>query len=320
MDLELAVPYQWARGVQTRRHIVLVRLEDGDCTGWGEIAPPPDDPRPATDWAKEARMVVDPDQAQPRIRCGMQQAQLDVEAQRAACSVSDLLWNAPTSDVPVNTLITANDPDVVRQLATSAALVGYPAIKIKIGMDPAADLARAKAAREGAPNVALRLDANAAWSPQHAEHLLSEYAPLDIDYIEQPVAPQHEDTLRDLQRVGIPIALDESATSLERVEELLDGGVGDVVIVKAQRLGGCDRAKEVLDAARRRGARAVVTNSLESSVGIHHALHLAAGTTEPAGLATSHYLADDVGDPPAFVDGRFMVPHGPGLGIVPRGI
>ncbi len=321
MDLPLSAPYRWARGVQHRRRVVLVRLEDSEVVGWGEIAPPPDDTTPLQTWVDRANEATGSalDAAHPRVRCGITQAQLDVQAQQRRRPIAQLLHDEPHADVPVNTLITAPEPDTVRQIAAASALVGYEAIKLKIGTDHRNDLARARAVREGAPHAKLRLDANAAWSPDDAIQKMQDFSGFGIDYIEQPVAPEHEDTLRHLTARGpFDVAIDESATDAETIDRLLADGIGHVVIVKTQRVGGPDRAVECIQAAMRQGKRVVVTNSLETSIGVHHALHVAAGTTEPAGLATSSYLAKDVAPPPAIVAGRMKVPRRFGLGTAPE--
>lgn len=320
MDLPLSVPYRWARGVQERRRVVLVRFEEDGVVGWGEIAPPPDDPEPLDAWLRRAKgSTDDPDNAHPRVRCGLVQARFDVDAQRQHRSLAKFLHAAPRRQVDVNVLITSRDPDAVRQVAATSALIGYKAVKLKIGTDHQADILRARAAREGAPRAKLRLDANAAWHPDDALQRMQDFAGLQVDYIEQPVAPEHEDTLRRLTDRGpFSIALDESATSAERIDALMGDGIGQVAIIKSQRVGGPDRAVACIEAAARHNGRAVVTNSLETSIGVHHALHVAAGTTEPAGLATSNYLAQNVAPPPVINNGTMDLPIRPGLGVAPE--
>ena len=40
-SLPLTIPYRWAKGAQTTRGGLIIRMQTDGCTGWGETAPPP---------------------------------------------------------------------------------------------------------------------------------------------------------------------------------------------------------------------------------------------------------------------------------------
>ena len=90
-------------------------------------------------------------------------------------------------------------------------------------------------------------------------------------------------------------------------------------VVKAGRLGGLDRAAEVMRAALNAGKATVVTSSLESGVGIAASAHLAA--TLPShpyahGLATGILLEQDLLTPSLLVRHGAVAPlQKPGLGV-----
>ena len=75
------------------------------------------------------------------------------------------------------------------------------------------------------------------------------------------------------------IAADESVRKAEDPLAVARAGAADLLIVKAQPLGGIARALEIIEAA---GLPVVVSSALDTSVGIGMGLHLAAAL--PAGM------------------------------------
>lgn len=318
--LPLARRYEWARGAQTERAGALVWCDGG----WGEIAYPPDASFDAGHVARALDAAAPSGDLRvegiedPRVRCGASTALLDSGARQDRRRLCDALdAGRPRSTVAVNALITGDDVEV--QVAEAAAL-GIHVLKIKCGADRGRDLARVAAVRQAAPDATLRLDANASWSPEWALEHMEGLASFGIDYVEQPLPPREEAAMARLAaHAPFAVALDESATDVAAIVRLLRLGAGQVVILKPQRLGGPDRVVEAMRAAKEEGARVVLTNSLESSVGVHAALHCASllPDDEACGLATSRFLAKDVAPVPAITAGRMAVPRLPGLGVDP---
>ena len=204
--------------------------------------------------------------------------------------------------------------DVVGVLAR---FPGCRTAKIKVaepGSSLVDDLARVRAVREvlGAEGR-IRLDANAAWTVDEAEHALRLLASFDLEYVEQPCASVDElgELRRRVQDLRIPIAADESIRRAE--DPAAAARVVDVVIVKAAPLGGIGAA---LDLVGRLGKPAVVSSALDTSVGLSMGAHLAAALPElpyDCGLGTAALLAADVTDDPLLpVDGSI-----PGRRILP---
>jgi o-succinylbenzoate synthase len=328
-NLALREPYRWAKGVSHTRVGAVVRCG----RGWGEIALPPHEPFDAA-WARDSVCQATgngPRDAQlariaasgvhPRIACGMSSAAWtdDADAPLGQMLAREYGRSSRPS-VAVNALITSASPEAVARDAARLLAQGYTTFKLKIGGDWSTDLQRVAALRDAAPGAQIRLDANGAWGLSNAHTRLTQLAPFEIEYIEQPVPTYEALSLRSLRAADlIPIALDESSTDAATIATKLADGQGDVIIIKPQRVGGPDAAIACMEAARDGGAKAVVTNSLETSVGIHVTLHIASllDADVACGLSTSRFLAQDVGPTPAANDGRMTVPTEPGLGMVP---
>lgn len=194
---------------------------------------------------------------------------------------------------------------------------GCRTAKVKVaerGQALADDLARVAAVRaEMGPDARLRVDANAGWSVGEAVEAL---VALDetaggLEYAEQPV-PGIEGLarVRALLRergVALRIAADESVRKASDPLAVARAQAADVIVIKAQPLGGVQRAAAVVRAA---GLPATVSSALDTSVGIAMGARLAAAVAADserfgapvggfdAGLGTASLFTDDVCDPP----------------------
>jgi O-succinylbenzoate synthase len=129
-----------------------------------------------------------------------------------------------------------------------------------------------------------------------AEHAIHALAPSDLEFVEQPCATVDElaDIRTRVKYMGLPIAADESVRKAEDPLEVATAKAADLLVIKAQPLGGIRTALRIVDAAR---LPVVVSSALETSVGISMGAHLAAAIPELAydcGLATVSLLAADV--------------------------
>ena len=217
--------------------------------------------------------------------------------------------------VRVNATVPAVSPDDVPALL--ARFPGARTAKVKVaerGQRLADDLARVRAVRDVlGPSGRIRVDANAAWSLDEATIALEALAALGLEYAEQPVAGVADlGALRRRLAGLVPIAADESIRKPADPIEVVRAGAADVVVLKAQPLGGPARALKIARRARAEADVAFVTSSaLETSVGLAaaarfaRAIDLAFSSDLDHGLGTAALLAADVtGEPLLPVDGR----------------
>lgn len=256
------------------------RLRIGDRTvtllegpaGWGECSPLPGYP-------------CDPSAA-------------SAAAHEAAC---DGWPDAVRDTVPVNALV--DGPGW-----TPSAIVGFPAVKVKVGRpDLEADVDLVAAVRNAiGPAVGLRIDANAGWDLDTAISTITRLARYDLELVEQPV-PTIDDLAVLRARVDVPVAADESIRSVDDARRLAALEAAEVVVLKVQPLGGVRAALRVADAA---GVPAVVSSMRETSVGIAAGLALAAALPDlpyACGLAARMPDGDVTREPLVPEQGRLRV-------------
>jgi o-succinylbenzoate synthase len=309
----LVRPFRSAHGIRDVREGFLVLAYEDGLVGRGDAAPLPE---LGTETLAEclaqlqaARFDALPEA--PAARCAVEQALLDLEAQRAGIPLARLLDREAPLEVRASALLSADAmPELARE-AHRAVADGFGTLKLKVGMEH--DYARAAVVRDAAgPQVRLRLDANGAWDATTAMRKLRELAPLGIELCEQPTPD-----LRGLEASPVLVAADEMvAIDLEGTLER-----ARIVVLKPMLLGGLRPALRIARRAHERGLWIVVTTSLESAVGRAGAAHLAAavlalGNQPAAGIATGRLILENAGgDPFAPERGVVHIPEVPGLGL-----
>lgn len=240
----------------------------------------------------------------------------DAEAATWLRAAIDFGWNPTPPLVRDEVWVNATVP-AVAALEVPAILAQFPGCrtaKVKVaepGQTLADDVARVAAARAAlGPEGRIRIDANGAWNVDEAEHAIHALAEFDLEYVEQPC--YSIDSLAQVRKrvkyMGIPIAADESVRKAEDPLAVARAGAADILVIKAQPLGGIGAALALVRAA---GLPVVISSALDTSVGISMGLHLAAAIDElefDCGLGTAALLVSDVTDDPLLpVDGRIGV-------------
>ena len=226
----------------------------------------------------------------------------DAEAAQWLASAVEAATTPPPqlfrTSVAVNGTIPAlNDPAQLKRVVDS--FPGVKSFKVKVGNDPAEDLARVNTIRELKPQAKIRIDVNGLWSVQQAEESLNSVG--EIEYVEQPCATIEE--LRELKsKTSVKIVGDEILRKAVDPFDLDLTGAVDYLMLKVQPLGGIKRAHAL---AEHHKLPVVVSSALESAIGIKYGLTLAASFPElkfDCGLGTGSLLAHDVATLP-IVDG-----------------
>ncbi|WP_260981172.1 o-succinylbenzoate synthase [Curtobacterium pusillum] len=239
----------------------------------------------------------------------------DAEAAAWLRATIDFGWGShvPAADsVPVNATVPAIAPGEVAALL--ARYPGCTTAKVKVaepGTTIDDDVARVTEVRRVmGPDAAVRVDANGLWSVDQAVTALERLAPLGLQYAEQPcrTVPELASLRSRTAGLGVPIAADESVRKASDPLAVARAGAADVLVVKAQPLGGISAARAIVAEA---GLPCVVSSALDTSVGLGMGAFLAASAMSPgyaAGLGTAAMFEADVTSAPLLpVDGRVPV-------------
>ena len=226
----------------------------------------------------------------------------DAEAATWLAGAIDFGWGAPSAvhrdSIPVNATLPAVAPDEVEGVL--ARFPGTRTVKVKVaerGQTLQDDVARVREARAFLGLMGrIRVDANGGWNVDEAERAAHALAPFDLEYLEQPCAtvPELAELRARLHDWQLPIAADESVRKAEDPLMVAREGAADILVLKAQPLGGISAALRIADEA---GLPVVVSSALETSVGISMGAHLAAAIPDlelDCGLATIALLEYDV--------------------------
>ena len=212
------------------------------------------------------------------------------------------------NSVKVNGTIPAlNNPAEIERIVDSFPGVGT--FKVKVGENLPEDIARLAKVKSLRPKAKLRIDVNGTWSVQDAvTNLRAIYENIGpLEYVEQPCRTVEE--LRELKeqlKIDIKIAGDEVLRKAADPFAVDLAGAIDIVMLKVQPLGGISRAHSL---AQHHKLPVVVSSALESAVGIHYGLHLAASLPEmnfDCGLGTGSLLGADVAELP-IVNGEIEI-------------
>jgi O-succinylbenzoate synthase len=228
----------------------------------------------------------------------------DAEASVWLAASIDYAWNAqpaPLRDsIRVNATMPAVSPDKVAGIL--ARFSGCRTVKVKVadpGQSLSDDVARVRAVRDVlGPEGRVRIDANGAWNVDEAEHAIHALAEYDLEYAEQPCAGVDElaELRKRVKYMGIPIAADESIRKAEDPLAVARAGAADLIVIKAQPLGGLTRALQIVVAA---GLPAVVSSALDTAVGLSQGAALAAALPHldyDCGLGTGALFVEDVAE------------------------
>lgn len=241
----------------------------------------------------------------------------DAEAAAWLAAAIDFGWAPAPAAVRDRIPVNATLPAVTTRTEVEAVLArfsGCRTVKVKVaerGQNLADDVARVAAVRDAlGPEGRIRLDANGGWNVDEAEHAVHALARFDLEYLEQPCARVDElAELRErLHDWDIPVAADESVRKAADPLAVARAGAADLLVVKAQPLGGIRRALAIVEEA---ALPVTVSSALDTSVGIAMGAHLAAALPElpyDCGLATVSLFERDVAFAPLVpVDGAIPV-------------
>lgn len=228
----------------------------------------------------------------------------DAEAATWLAAAIDFAWSPQPAPLRERIGVNATIPaiEAARVAEVLERFPGCRTAKVKVaepGQSLADDVARVRAVREVmGPEGRIRIDGNGFWNVDEAEHAVHALGEYDLEYVEQPCAtvPELADLRRRIKYMGIPVAADESVRKSADPLAVARARAADLLVIKAQPLGGVTRALQIITAA---GLPVVVSSALDTAVGLSQGAALAAALPDlsfDCGLGTSSLFLDDVAD------------------------
>ena len=342
--MPLVEPFQISSGTASLRRILLLETHDADgVTAWSECVAgeqPYYSPETVdTAWLAIREWIgprvlgvplAGPDAVLPRLDADLRghlMAKAAVEmgvwglaAERQGTSLASLIGGTRTQIATGISIGIQENPARLVEKVRRALEEGYQKAKIKV--KPGADLTYLAAVREelgaGAPLMA---DANSAYTTADFDHLAT-FDRFNLMMIEQPLAS--DDLVRHAalqRRLTTPLCLDESITSVDRVEDMLTLHSGRIVNIKPGRVGGLAAARAIHDRCAAAGVPVWCGGMLESGIGRAYNVALASmpNFVLPGDISPSaRYWQQDIVTPAWTMDtaGMVTVPRDrPGLGV-----
>ena len=258
----------------TTRDGLYVCLRDGEHEGWGEISPLPGFSQESCEEAQSALLAWVND-----WRSGYcYLPKIPSVAFGVSCALAELADTLPqAANYHAAPLYNGDPDDLILKLA---GMPGEKVAKVKVGLYEAVHEGMVvNLLLEAIPDLYLRLDANRAWTPLKGQQF-SKYVNPDyrnrIVFLEEPCKTR-DDSRAFARETGIAIAWDESL----REPDFAFVAEEDVraVVIKPTLTGSLEKVRKQVQAAHALGMTAVISSSIESSLGLTQLARIAAYLT-----------------------------------------
>lgn len=266
-------------------------------------------------WVRWQRVV-----ANQAAKSAVDVALHDIAGRAAHVPAYRLLGGASNGDIPLCMAIAMGTRDQLVDQALRACADGYETIKIKVGMDVAADIENVQAVREAiGPDRTLYVDANGGYDRATAVRAVREFERCGVSLLEELLpAADTAGRVRLAAMTDIPLLADESTNSLADLQREMALGAVGAISLRAPR-SGFSMSRRVAAIADLGGIPIVVGSHRELGIGTAANAHLAAafsGVRLPAELGHHVFVEHPLlRHPLAIAGGRLRLPDGPGLGV-----
>ncbi|EFA2317432.1 o-succinylbenzoate synthase [Escherichia coli] len=261
------------RRLKTRDGL-YVCLREGEREGWGEISPLPGFSQETREEAQSVLLAW----VNNWLAGDSELPQMPSVAFGVSCALAELADTLPqAANYRAAPLCNGDPDDLILKLAD---MPGEKVAKVKVGLYEAVrDGMVVNLLLEAIPDLHLRLDANRAWTPlkgqQFAKYVNPDYRHR-IAFLEEPCKTR-DDSRAFARETGIAIAWDESLREPD-FAFVAEEGVRAVVI-KPTLTGSLEKVREQVKAAHALGLTAVISSSIESSLGLTQLARIAAWLT-----------------------------------------
>ncbi len=260
----------------------------------------------------------------PFTKCAVEMALLDLTGKLLGVPVVTLLGGARRApEIALKFSIGAFTPPEAARVARHAKSIGLNAVKVKVGLDIAGDIARVAAVRDAVgSDFSVAVDGNGGWLESDCLIALPELEALQVNCLEQPLRRgDFRNCARLRERTNIPLMLDESVFTRQDAMEAIKAEACDIISIYPGKNGGLTRSLEIAQMAAVAGLRCTIGSNLEMDLGAAGQLHVAVAAPSLA-TAVHHDIIGPLyydhrfcTTPLEFRNGSAVLPTGPGLGI-----
>jgi L-alanine-DL-glutamate epimerase-like enolase superfamily enzyme len=255
-------------------------------------------------------------------RAAVEMALFDIAGKALGVPAYKLLGGKFRESIALSRSIGWGTPSEMAEGAAKAVAAGNRCVKAKVGNGLDRDVAGVRAIREAiGPDVALRVDANMAWTtPKAAITAIHALEPYQIHSVEQPIPVGDLDALRRVRdAVSIPIMLDESVWGPHGAWDILRAGAADMLNVYVAESGGLTNSALIF----RMAAFSMVPCAIGSmpELGIGTAAAVALGIAMPNladyndACGSTYQVHDVVNEQFDVANGEIRPFETPGLGV-----
>ena len=252
---------------------------------------------------------------------GIEMALWDIKGKKCNQPLYNLFGGLVRDQIPLMYYLFRCEIDEMVDRSKKAVLSGYKTIYFKVGQNIQEDIKAVKAIRESiGKEIAIRIDANEAWSSGAAVRIIKEMEEYQLEWVEQPTPSYDVNGLAKVRKsVKTPIAADQGCWTIHDVYNILHHEAADVLVLDPYKTGGLWEYKKAAAVAE---SAAVPVNHHawgELGVGLFAGAHVIASTTNFLYANQSYILnlIDDVieGGLPHVQDGNLPIPIGVGIGV-----
>ncbi|HVX82743.1 MAG TPA: cis-3-hydroxy-L-proline dehydratase [Devosiaceae bacterium] len=257
----------------------------------------------------------------PYVKAPIDIACWDILGQVAGLPVYKLFGGAEQEKIALYRAISQEDAGRMAEKIAGYRAEGYTKFQLKVGGDPADDIARIRACRAILkPGDILVADANTGWTKADAARVVAAVRDLDV-YIEQPCMT-YEESVSIRRRTALPFVLDENIGSVGDLVRGIAEDAFDVINLKISKVGGLTKARQMRDLCVSEGIPMTIEDTWGGDIVTAAIAHLARSTPErfcfTATDFNSYVTVSIAEGAPRRVEGFMTAPDAPGLGIKPK--
>ena len=246
----------------------------------------------------------------PSLLFGLETAIFDIISQQAELPMNKYFNNKSRNQIDLNGIHGHHGEED-----------GFNIIKVKLGYSNLYDDIEKleELTKIYGKKIRFRIDVNGKLDLVKAIRFCKSMENFNIDYIEQPLAPNELEDLAELRlHTKIKIAVDESLIDTNSAYKLIENQSADIFVIKPMVIGSYSDINKIIEIATNDNVECVITNMLDSAINRMACIHVALSNNinRPCGISGDHLFHSDIALTPPILNGKLTLPNINGLGII----